>query len=160
MVPKKPCSEKLVGPSTSRSGNIITVTGPFSPGHTSPEQFGKVMSLVKPRVAVGYHFYNDFDTQPEVARRVRKLYDGPLSLAVDYMVWNVTKDDIRVRMAAKDEEVWPSPPLKEKIAPDVRSFPFSKFTISGAEGFPEVVGPLYEEINEQYGTNYEPLFKK
>ena len=30
-------------------------------GHTSPEQFGKVMSLVKPRLAVGYHFYNDFD---------------------------------------------------------------------------------------------------
>ena len=73
-------------------------------GHTSPEQFGKVMSLVKPRLAVGYHFYNDFDIEPEVRRRARKTYDGPLDLALDYMVWNVTKDDIRVRMSAVDEE--------------------------------------------------------
>ena len=129
-------------------------------GHTSPEQFGKVMSLVKPRMAVGYHFYNDFDTQPEVFRRLRKTYDGPVSLAVDYMVWNVTKDEIRVRMAAKDDEVWPSPPLKKKIPPDVASsIRFSKFTMSGAVGLPEVVGPLYDEINEMYGTSYEPFFK-
>ena len=60
-------------------------------GHTSPEQFGKVMSIIKPRMALAYHFYNDFDTQPEVMDRLRKTYDGPVSLAVDYMVWNVTK---------------------------------------------------------------------
>ena len=83
--------------------------------HTSPEQFGKVMSLVKPRLGVGYHFYNDFDTEPEVRERVRKTYSGPLALALDYMVFNVTKDDdIRVRMSAIDEEVWPSPALKKK----------------------------------------------
>ena len=72
------------------------------------------MSEVKPRLAVGYHFYNDFDTQPEVLERVRKTYDGPLSLAMDYMVWNVTKDDIKVRMAAKDEGVWPVASAKGK----------------------------------------------
>jgi len=31
--------------------------------HTSPAQFGKVMEMTKPRMAVGYHFSNDFDTQ-------------------------------------------------------------------------------------------------
>ena len=130
-------------------------------GHTSPEQFGKVMSLVEPRLAVGYHFYNDFDTEPEVRDRVRKTYDGALALATDYMVFNVTKNDIKVRMSAIDEEVWPSPPLKAKIAPDTKgSIPFSKFTISGARGFPEVVGPIYDEINKMYGTDHEPIFKK
>jgi ribonuclease Z len=130
-------------------------------GHTSPEQFGKVMSLVKPRLAVGYHFYNDFDTEPEVRDRVRKTYDGPLDLALDYMVWNVSKDEIRVRMSAIDEEVWPSPPLKQKIAPDTgSSIAFSEFTISGALGFPEVTGPLFDEINEKYGTNVKPIFTK
>jgi len=129
-------------------------------GHTSPEQFGKVMSTVKPRIAVGYHFYNDFDIQPEVTRRVRKTYDGPLSLAVDYMVWNVTKDNYRVRMTAKDEEVWPSPALKKKNPPDfTKSIPISDFTKSGAVGLPEVVGPIYDEINKKYGTNYKPGFK-
>jgi len=129
-------------------------------GHTSPEQFGKVMSLVKPRLAVGYHFFNDFDTAPEVRDRVRKTYDGPLDLALDYMVWNVTKDDIRVRMSAIDEEVWPSPPLKKKNAPDTsKSIAFSKFTISGVIAMSEVVGPIFDEINEKYGTNIEPIFK-
>jgi ribonuclease Z len=55
----------------------------------------------------GYHFYNCLDTQTGVFKRIRKTYDGPPSLAVDYMVWNMTKDDIKVFMAAKDEEVWP-----------------------------------------------------
>ena len=129
-------------------------------GHTSPEQFGKVMSLVKPRLAVGYHFYNDFDIQPEVMRRVRKTYDGPLSLAVDYMVWNVTKDGIRTRMTAKDDEVWPSPALKKKIAPDTgAAIAFSKFTLSGVEMFPEVVQPIYDEINKKYGTKHVPLMQ-
>ena len=60
-------------------------------------------------------------------------------------------------MAAKDEEVWPSPPLKKKIAPDARaSIPFSEFSLSGREAFPEVVNPIYEEINEKYGTDFKP----
>jgi ribonuclease Z len=129
-------------------------------GHTSPEQFGKVMSLVKPRMAVGYHFYNDFDTEPEVRKRVRKTYDGPLALATDYMVFNVTKDDIRIRMSAIDEEVWPSPPTKPKIPPDTASaIAFSDFSKSGILPFPEVVQPIFDEINEKYGTDIEPIFK-
>jgi ribonuclease Z len=129
-------------------------------GHTSPEQFGKVMSLVEPRLAVGYHFYNDFDTEPDVRKRVRKTYDGALALASDYMVFNVTKDGIRIRNSAIDEEIWPSPPVRTKIPPDTgSSIAFSKFTISGALPMLEVVQPLYDEINEIYGTDYEPIFK-
>ena len=126
-------------------------------GHTSPEQFGKVMSEVSPRMAVGYHFYNDFDTEPEVRDRVRKTYDGPLTLAVDYMVWNVTKDEIKVRMAAKDEEVWPSPAIRSKNPPDFRNAsPISEFTLSGRKPYPEVVQPIYDEVNRIYGTEIKP----
>ena len=60
-------------------------------------------------------------------------------------------------MAAKDEEVWPSPVLKKKIAPDVREIAFSNFVLSGVETFPEVVQPLYDEINELYGTDFKPM---
>jgi ribonuclease Z len=130
-------------------------------GHTSPQQFGKVMSLVKPRLAVGYHFYNDFDTEPAVRAGVRETYDGPLALASDYMVFNVTKDDIRVRNSSIDDEVWPSPPQKKKIAPDTGSaIAFSPFTVSGALALPEVVGPIFDQINQKYGTKAEPIFKK
>ena len=128
--------------------------------HTSPEQFGKVMSLVEPRIAVGYHFQNDFDTAPEMQRRIRETYDGPLALAQDYMVFNVTKDDIRVRMSAIDEDIYPPKPLKDKNAPDSsKAIPMSDFVKSGALGFPEIVGPIYDEINAMYGTDYEPGFK-
>jgi ribonuclease Z len=27
--------------------------------HTAPEAFGKVMSMIKPRMAVAYHFFKD-----------------------------------------------------------------------------------------------------
>jgi len=129
-------------------------------GHTAPEQFGKVMSLVKPRMAIAYHFYNDFDTQPEVLRRIRKTYAGPVQTVVDYMVFNVTKDSIRVRMSAVDEEIWPSAPLKKKNPPDfTNSIPISDFTRSGALGWPDIVLPLYDEINKLYGTDYKPGFK-
>ena len=71
--------------------------------HTAPEAFGKVMQEIKPRMAVAYHFFKDFDTTAEVNDRIRTTYDGPLSLAEDFMVWNITKDDIRVRMAVVEE---------------------------------------------------------
>ena len=66
--------------------------------HTSPAQFGKVMAEIRPRMAVGYHFFNDFDTAPTVIADIRKTYGGPLALATDYMVLNVTQDDVRVRI--------------------------------------------------------------
>jgi ribonuclease Z len=58
--------------------------------HTSPESFGKIMSLVKPRLAIAFHFFNDFDTASGVESGIRTTYDGPVSLADDYIVWNVT----------------------------------------------------------------------
>lgn len=38
---------------------------------------------------------------------VRSVYDGPLTLARDLMVINVTKDHMAVRMATVDEYVLP-----------------------------------------------------
>jgi ribonuclease Z len=78
--------------------------------HTAPEAFGKVMSQVQPRMAVAYHFFKDFDTTAQINDRIRTTYDGPLSLAEDFMVWNVTKEDITVRMAVVEEATW-APPL-------------------------------------------------
>ncbi len=125
--------------------------------HTSPAQFGKVMALTRPRMAVGYHFFNDFDTAPVMLADIRKTYDGPLALATDYMVFNVTKDDVRVRMAAIDEDIWPQPPTQQKMRPD-RSIRvgFSDYIIGGRVPFSEVVQEIYEAINKEYGTNIEP----
>src|SRR6202040_4141618 len=76
--------------------------------HSAPEEAGQVLVRVKPRLAVGYHFFNDFDTGTEIEREIRKAYEGPLALAQDLMVFNVTQEDIRVRMAVTAAHVWPN----------------------------------------------------
>ena len=75
--------------------------------HTEPQAFGKVMSAVKPRLAVGYHSVQSPENNAAIMDGVRKTYDGPLALARDLMVINVTKETIRVRMATVDEYVLP-----------------------------------------------------
>jgi ribonuclease Z len=66
--------------------------------HTEPQAFGKVMSAVKPRLAVGYHSVQSPENNAAIMDGIRKTYDGPLALARDLMVINVTKEAIRVRM--------------------------------------------------------------
>ena len=76
--------------------------------HTAPDEAGKVLALVKPRLGVVYHFFNDFDTGGEIEREIRKHYDGLLALAQDLMVFNVTTEGVRVRMAVTAMHVWPN----------------------------------------------------
>ena len=112
------------------------------------------MSQIKPRMAVAYHFFNDWDTVNDIYSRIRTTYDGPLSLATDYMVWNVTKDDIRVRMAGIMEDVWPPQPATKVKPPDpsIRILK-SKFIDGGKLDVTDVVNPTYDEVNKKYGTN-------
>ncbi len=124
--------------------------------HTSPAMFGKVMSETKPRMAVGYHFFNDFDTAPQILSEVRQTYDGPLSLATDYMVWNVTKDDVRVRMSVINEDVWPLPSLTEKLPANPNDrVGFSEFIINGRVVYSDVIKFYYDQTNKMFGTNYK-----
>jgi hypothetical protein len=63
-------------------------------------------------------------------------------------------------MSAIDEEVWPLPALQKKIVPETsKVISISDFTRSGALGLPEVVGPIFDEINAKYRIDAEPLFK-
>ena len=75
--------------------------------HSEPQAFGKVMSAVKPRLAVAYHSVQSPENNAAIMDGVRKTYDGPLALARDLMVINVTKKKIVVRMAIIDEYVLP-----------------------------------------------------
>jgi ribonuclease Z len=91
--------------------------------HSAPEEAGQVLVRVKPRLAVVYHFFNDFDTGAEIEREIRKAYEGPLALAQDLMVFNVTHEDIRVRMAVTATHVWPN---KERHDEGLRKAPRNK----------------------------------
>ena len=125
--------------------------------HTSPAMFGKVMSQIQPRMAVGYHVFNDFDTNPLIMSEIRQTYDGPVELATDYMVFNVTEDNIRVRMAAVEESVWPQPSIYPKAAADpAERIGFSDFIFGGRVVYDDVIKFYYDQTNEMFGTDFEP----
>jgi len=122
--------------------------------HTSPAQFGKVMSETQPRMAVAYHVFNDFDTQPLILADIQSTYSGAVVLATDYMVFNVTQEEIRVRMAVIDEDIWPQPSITEKLPADPADrVGFSEFITSGRRVYQDVIEDLYNRVNERYDTD-------
>jgi ribonuclease Z len=98
--------------------------------HTSPPAFGKVMSTIKPRHAIGYHFFNEQSTHDHIMQGVRSTYSGPLSLAVDDMVWNITKEKIVERMIVSPDQAWgvngpnkpPAPPARGSVPDPISDF--------------------------------------
>jgi ribonuclease Z len=81
--------------------------------HTPPEGFGKLMSMVKPRMAVAYHYWNHRDIELAIYEGVRKTYDGPLTMSADLTVFNVTKDHIEAREVTVNHEAWAQGTNKE-----------------------------------------------
>ena len=120
--------------------------------HTSPPAFGKVMSTIKPRHAVGYHFFNEQGTHDNILAGVRETYSGPLSLAVDNMVWNISKDKIVERMIVSPDQAWsvngpnkPPPPPKKGTVAD----PISDFIKAGRWGPAEKAqAPMVEQFKK------------
>jgi len=126
------------------------------------------MSEVKPRMAIAYHFFKDFDTTAQVYNRIRKTYDGPLSLAEDFMVWNVTKDGIKVRMAVTEEHTWSPPTTRPAVPPGkddratfaknkglpAEAIGYSDFITNGKWNVDDVLRPVYKEAGEALGQEF------
>jgi ribonuclease Z len=123
--------------------------------HATAALFGKVMALTRPKHAVAYHFQNDADTLPGVMEAVQQSYDGPVDYAQDFMVWNITKDGVRTRMAVPNRESYPTPPLAEKVIDksSERYVP-PAWVLEGWEPRATgVVERIYEDFNTQHGTD-------
>ncbi len=122
--------------------------------HTSPPAFGKIMSTVKPRLAVAYHFFNEEGTRYQIYDGVRQTYDGPLSMATDNMVWNIRRDEIVERMAVLTEDAWSVPTLEP---PPARTTPpvnmFSKEILSGRWDVSDAEGRMLKEHADKYGID-------
>ena len=124
--------------------------------HTAPEAFGKVMSMVKPRHAIAYHFFKDHDTTGPILERIRTTYGGPLSLAEDHMVWNVTKDKITERLALVDHHTWSPPMASPPVAPNPEDrVPYSPEIEAGRLDMEDVLGPIFEQASEVVGRKFE-----
>jgi ribonuclease Z len=77
--------------------------------------------------------------------------------ARDFMVWNVTKDGVRTRMAVPNPEYYPTPPLREKkITAGGDRYQTPEWVL---DGFPDevdaVAKQIFADFNKEHGTNYK-----
>jgi ribonuclease Z len=98
-----------VGQLMERSGyDERSARGIGTIAHSDPGEAAHVVAQCDPRLFVAFHFLHDFDTGPEIESEIRKHYSGPLALATDFMVINVTKEQVVQRMAIVSDHVWPN----------------------------------------------------
>ena len=130
--------------------------------HANPTFFGKVMAMTEPKHAVAYHFQNDASTLPRVMTAVQQVYDGPVDYATDFMVWNITKDGVRTRMAVANPESYPIPPLQEKkVEAGGERYQTPESVLDGwPEEMDAVTEKIYNDFNKKHGTNFKFQLKK
>jgi ribonuclease Z len=129
-------------------------------GHTSPQAFGKIMETIQPRHAIAYHFFNEEATRYQIYDGVREVYSGPLSMATDRMVWNVTKDEITERMAVVTEEAWAVQGIKEP--PKREEPPTSEFTadiLAGKWDVKDVQGKMIQDYADEHGIDISTIME-
>ena len=107
--------------------------------HSAPEEAAVVLREVNPRLAVVFHFLNDFDTAQEIYDKIRLHYKGPLALATDFMIINVTSDIAITRMAEVTDHAWPNKSKHENFGKAERK-PMMKMPdwLREAQLFPKV----------------------
>lgn len=67
--------------------------------HTSPEELGMVFNLAKPGIGVGSHYTLGDALIDNAFKNISTTYDGPVMLAHDLSVINVTPEQIVIRQA-------------------------------------------------------------
>jgi ribonuclease Z len=119
--------------------------------HTPPQAFGKIMSTIKPKHAIAYHFLNESDTRDQVYAYIRETYDGPLTLAEDNLVWNITKDKITLRKVVSDDQAWAVPGPNKPQKPD-HTVPdqLTKAMHAGVWDISEVTADMIKEFKKKY----------
>jgi ribonuclease Z len=121
--------------------------------HTSGPAFGKVMSEIKPRHAVAYHFLNEEGTRYSLYEEVRSTYDGPLSMASDMMVWNITKREVTERMAVSPDEAWSVPGESVQPPPEKgRPTEYTQWILDGR--WDEGAQPAQKELLDKHMEKY------
>jgi len=123
--------------------------------HTSGPSFGKVMSEIAPKHAVAYHTMEE--AHAELESSIRTTYDGPLSIAMDMMVWNITKDGVRARMTVSPDRASSVRGPTRQPPPDrTREDPISEFIAAGewGPGF-NAQNKMLDAYSQKYGLESE-----
>jgi ribonuclease Z len=126
--------------------------------HTSAQAFGKIMSAVRPRHAVAYHFFDDDDTRYLIYEGIRETYDGPLSMATDNMVWNITRDMVVERRVISPDDAWDVPGPGRPPPPDRSRKPeYTKYILDGRYDCSDADGPWLKKFMKEHGLEESDL---
>ena len=93
--------------------------------HTSPAMAGKVFKRAGARMSVMWHLVVDHETVGPAYQEMRSQYDGPVTIAQDLTVFNITRNAVVVRQAIINPVAWPvigrsnvtGPPLSKPHKP-------------------------------------------
>ena len=101
-------------------------------------------------MAIAYHFINEIRTNQQVLQEIRSTYDGPLTLAQDLLVWNVSKDFVSVRETVGQEQTWPSKSKLANAKIEVEKRPHvSKWLEEGRLDMQDVDRGVWESLDEE-----------
>lgn len=75
--------------------------------HTSPVMAAKIFKAAGARMSVLWHFVVDHETVGPAYQEVRDQFDGPVAIAQDLTVFNITKEAVVTRQAIIDPVAWP-----------------------------------------------------
>lgn len=74
--------------------------------HTPQLAFGYILSKTRPRLGVATHFMANPENLQPAMEDIRYWYDGPVAIATDLLVLNVSKNQIRQRRARVSDYAW------------------------------------------------------
>lgn len=77
--------------------------------HCPPRSAGRIFDLCKPRLGVIYHTMISEDLRVPVLDDLRVTYKGPVALAEDLLVINISASEIVQRKAVVPDLAWPVP---------------------------------------------------
>lgn len=98
-IPPEPFAEKSNMP-LEIARNIVYMA------HTPPDMLGRVFNLAQPVLGVGTHYFQDDDLIDLMFDGIASTYDGPVAIAQDLTVFNVTPEQIVIRQAKTDWLWW------------------------------------------------------
>ncbi len=75
--------------------------------HTSPVMAAKIFKAAGARMSVLWHLVVDHETVGPAYQEVRSQFDGPVTIAQDLTVFNITKEAVVTRQAIIDPVAWP-----------------------------------------------------
>jgi ribonuclease Z len=84
--------------------------------HTSAKAAGVIFELTQPKMSVMYHTWVTDETIIPLFDDLRIPYLGPVTLAQDFTVFNITPESIVVRQALVDDAPWPIVPAESAHA--------------------------------------------